>query len=115
MTTKTPILGFTYDDNGKTRIDSTVLRMFARAKLKTYEPLLETDLDPHGREAAETVVAALRALDATLSSLLSLAEELANERSKPKPAPQQITRTHFVERDARGLVVATEDRDSSDE
>jgi hypothetical protein len=112
---KDPVLGFTYYDNGKTTIDSNALRMFASAKLRTNEPLLETDLDPGGREIAETGVAALRALDTTLSSLLSLATELETERGKPKPAPQQITRTRFVERDARVLLVATDDRDSSDE
>jgi hypothetical protein len=93
------ILGFSYDDNGKTIIHTTTLRMLAGAKLRRYESLLESDLDPGARDIAETVVAALRALDALISSTLSLAEELANERAKPKPAPQEITRTVFVRDD----------------
>ena len=115
MTIKHPILGFKHDDEtGVTRIDTTILSMFAGVELRKFERLLETDQDPGARQTTETV-AGFRALDATLSSLLSLAEELASDRSKPKPAPQQITRTRFVERDARGLIVATEDRDSDGE
>ena len=40
------ILGFSYDDDGKATIDTTMLRMFAGAKLRRHEPLPETDLDP---------------------------------------------------------------------
>jgi hypothetical protein len=102
------ILGFSYDDDGKATIDTTMLRMFAGAKLRRYEPLLETDLDPGVREIAETGVAALRALDALTSTTLSLAEELARaEQAKPAP----IIRTRRVDRDERGLIRATEDRD----
>jgi hypothetical protein len=76
---KDPNLGFTYDDNGKTTIHTTTLRMFADVKLRRYEPLLQTDLVPRAREIAETLVAALRAIDAVASSTLTLAEELASE------------------------------------
>ena len=46
------ILGFSYDDNGKTIIHTTTLRMLAGAKLRRYESLLESDLDPGARDIA---------------------------------------------------------------
>lgn len=112
--TKHPLLGITETENG-TRIDTTVLRMFAAVERSKFERLLDTELDREVREMVEKSVATLDALDAMVSTVLDLSAQLVEAANAPKPTPTQITRTRIVERDAQGLIVATEERDSGDE